>query len=971
MAASRSGSLSELARLGFQGLSDAAAKLERLTDLVDDDCTAATTLISRAASPDSALNHLLELLAKAPNETREILKRPDQGERLCRILGASDGLASFLVRYPAQLKLFERESSLPTQSDFTAEFDLSDSDFASWREQIRKNYRSLLLQIADWDLGQDDFKTAIKPVTRALSDLAGAAIDASLKLSYAEVIAENRYPREAIDATKLAVIGMGKCGARELNYISDVDVIFVYEGSQEQSLEVATRLANRTMRNIDEPAPEPGLWQVDANLRPEGKSGALVRTLDSHLIYYQKWAENWEFQALLKARPIAGNPELGSRYMEKIASLTWSRGERNQLVENTRRMRQRVLENIPLADREIEIKLGRGGLRDIEFTVQLLQLVHGVAYPSVRVADTLSALDALAEEGLIGRADRDSFTEDYQFLRALEHRVQLSKLRRDHLLPKDEGDRRRIARGLGSGISLTELDTLWSQTRLRVAALHDAVFYKPLLNAMANVGPEEVQLTNAEVALRLEAIGFTDPASAISHLAALTQGVSRRATIQRTLLPVLLRWLAEGVNPDRGLLTFRRLSEALGETHWFLRMLRDSSGAAERLMRVLSSSEFITRLLEYTPESSQWFTDPENLKPIERASLKQEFDSILSRSKSEESAELLRSIRRRETLRLAIGAVLGELSLEDISAGLTEITDLYLLAMLDLARSLTSTPDDLEFCIVNMGRLGGREIGFGSDADAMLVYRLDAEGAQQLAERIAAQLMILVKDPLLGFELDLDLRPEGKQGVKVRSLDSYAAYYARWSEIWEFQALLRARPIGSPELSKDFESMISPYRYPSEITNQQLVEIRRIKARVETERLPKGADPLRHVKLGRGSVSDVEWLVQLFQLRYGHQNSSLRTTSTLAALAELEKAGFMDAEQRFRLESAWRLSSRIRSGLVLAVDRSNDQLPTDRLVLEAVARILEYEPGNSTQLEQDYLAATRRARIVFEELFVK
>lgn len=971
MSASRSGSLSELARHGFQDLSESAIRLEQLAEMLGTDIPNFLPQIAKSASPDAALKHLLELANLKQKQLAEILAVDDSGQRLCRLLGASDGLAQFIFRFPNELENFERPAGLPSNGELAKAFDYADLDLAKWRLQIRKTYRSHLLRIVDWDLSQPDFRTAIGPATRALSDLAGQALNAALTLSYAELRAEGRFSLQALDETKLAIIGMGKCGARELNYVSDVDVIFVYQGEHEVSPEVATRLANRTMRNIDEPGIEPALWQVDANLRPEGKSGALVRTLESHLSYYQKWAENWEFQALLKARPIAGDLNLGARYMESVASLTWSRGERNQLVENTRRMRQRVLENIPVSDRDFEIKLGRGGLRDIEFTVQLLQLVHGVAYPSVRVADTLSALDALANEGLIGRADRDRFIEDYQFLRALEHRVQLSKMRRDHLLPKDEDSRRRVARGLGAGMSLSELDEMWQLTRARVAKLHDAVFYKPLLNAMATIGPEDVRLTDAEVTLRLEAIGFTNPSGAISHLAALTQGVSRRAAIQRTLLPVLLRWLAEGVNPDRGLLAFRRLSESLGETHWFLRMLRDSSGAAERLMRVLSSSEFVTKLLEHTPESSEWFTDPANLRPREAGSLRQEFESIRARSKLEDCPELYRGIRRRETLRLAIGAVLGELTIEEIAFGLSEITDLYLLAMLELARSLVAADAEFEFGIVAMGRLGGQEIGFGSDADAMLVYRSHLENAQQTAEKLASQLMLLVKDPLLGFELDLDLRPEGKQGVRVRSLDSYAAYYARWSDIWEFQALLRARPIGSDKLAADFKELIDSYRYPVQLSNQQLIEIRRIKARVETERLPKGADPARHLKLGRGSISDVEWLVQLYQLRFAYANPTLRTLSTPQTIQALEQAGFLSSDQRAKLEAAWRLSSRVRSGLVLALDRSNDQLPSDRNVLEAIARILGYEPGNSNQLEEDYLALTRRARAVYEELFTR
>lgn len=974
MAFERPNSLSELAKLGFEELSETIPKLERLVQMLGDKGRVALHPVSLSASPDRALDGLIRLAEQQPKLVAQILSKEQAGLRLARVIGASDGLTDFLVRHSSSLKIFLEVAALPSANDLAKAFEGIDLDNPEdARSQIRVIYRTQLLRIADWDLSNSDFRQNIKPVTAALSDLAGFSLEASLEIAYSELRSEARFSSEEVEQTKLAIIGMGKCGARELNYLSDVDVIFVVEGEHENVIEIGTRLATRAMRNIDSPATEPPLWQVDANLRPEGKSGALVRTLEAHLSYYEKWAENWEFQALLKARPIAGDKALGQRYMDSVPKMIWERGDRSGIVETVRRMRQRVLENIPSQDREYEIKLGRGGLRDVEFTVQLLQLVHGSNYEEVRAQDTLSALDALAQAGFIGRGDRDQFQHHYQTLRALEHRVQLSKLRRDHLLPKTDSERRRIARGLGGGLTLEQLDSLWDSTRSAVSELHDSVFYRPLLNAMANLGTQDVKLSDEEVSLRLEALGFVDPKGAISHITALTQGISRRATIQRTLLPILIRWLGEGVNPDRGLLTFRRLSESLGESHWFLRMLRDSSGAAERLMRVLSNSEFIAKMLEHIPESSEWFGDDTELKPKPIEEVQIATESILARHSSAQVAtEAIRAIRRREVLRIAIGGVLGTNSIEEVAKGLTDVTDAYLLAMLAIAmREESESLESFEFCIVTMGRLGGRELGFGSDADAMLVYRSSNPDAQLKSEAIASGLMSAVKDQLLGFELDLDLRPEGKQGVRVRSLDSYQAYYERWADVWEYQALLRARPIGSSALSNDFALLIDKYRYPAELSAKQLTEIRRIKARVETERLPQGADSSRHLKLGRGSLSDVEWLVQVYQLRYANQNPNLRLLGTIDSLRACLEIGLISNDDYLILERAWRLASRARSGLVLATDKAIDSLPTDRRQLEALARILEYQPGNATALEEDYLSATRKARAVFERLFVK
>jgi glutamate-ammonia-ligase adenylyltransferase len=719
---------------------------------------------------------------------------------------------------------------------------------------------------------------------------------------------------------------------------------------------------------VFEPGVEPGLWQVDANLRPEGKSGALVRSLDAHLAYYEKWAEPWEFQALLKARYAAGDKTLGESYIAKIKPLIWSYPERSRIVESTRHLRKRVLENLSKEEVQRDIKLGRGGLRDVEFTAQLIQLVHGVSEESLRVMDTLSALDALSEAGLIARQDRQSLRSSYQFLRVVEHRIQLSKLRRTHLLPEDDSELRAIARGIELGLSSDGLRSKLESTRQQVALLHDSVFYRPLLAATASLSPGEVKLSDEAISSRLAALGFVDPNGAIRHISALTGGVSRRAIIQKTLLPVLIRWMAEGIEPDRALLSFRRLSEALGETHWFLRMLRDSSGAAERLMKVLSSSSFIARLLEHIPDSSAWFGDGDALNPLSLEKLSQEMTAVIERASYDDAAELLRQIRRREVLRIAIGAVLGNLSLSQISAGLSDLVDSYLLTALSLAkRELNS---EMNFGIVAMGRWGGREIGFGSDADAMFVYQSTQNDAQLEAEKIASLIMSLTKDSLLEFEIDLGLRPEGKNGPRVRSIESYQAYYEKWADTWEFQALLRARIIGSDsDLSEAFTELIDRYRYPSELSPTQLIEIRRIKARVESERLPMGADPARHLKLGRGSISDVEWVVQLYQMKLARTRPELRVLGTLEALGQLEKLSEFSKEQAENLLAGWLIASRCRSALVLAIDKLIDLLPTDRRALEATARILEYKPGAAAELEADYLAATRKSRRSYEELF--
>ena len=1012
MASARSGgSLSELARLGFTELDATVGKLDLLVKAVGDGGRLALASLAKAGNPDQALNALLDLAAADAKALKAVLKKNESADRLCLVLGASTALVEYIKRHRETLSLFEKPiQALDDQAAMTERMRLTlapvltkavkdklanpDSPFdsdACW-SAIRNGYRRELVSIAIFDLASETPWQALQPVAAALADAAGAAIECGIDVARAELTHTREFgvfePHE-VASTNFAVIAMGKCGARELNYISDVDVIFVAgpandEMDSHRSIEVATKLANRMMRAMDATGSEPMLWQVDPNLRPEGKSGALVRTLESHVAYYERWAESWEFQALLKARHLAGNRQLGEAYVAAMNPMVWTSAKRENFVENVQKMRQRVLEHIPANEVDRQIKLGPGGLRDVEFTVQLLQLVHGRSDESVHQRDTIGAIQSLRDAGYIGRSEAQSFADSYRFLRALEHRIQLSELRRTHLMPNDPEQLRNIARSLNPRWNAESIVETWEQTKNEVRGLHQRIFFQPLLSAVAKLDDASLKLTDEQVTDRLGAIGFIDPTGALTHIRALTSGLSRRAAIQKQLLPVLLEWFAKGADPDAALLAFRRLSEDLGDSPWYLRMLRDASGAAERMTQVLANSRLATSLFERIPEAAAWFEKSDDLIPMTATELATEFDAINDRHTDVQAiASACHHIRRRETLRIAIGAVLDELTIDEVAAGLSDLTEQYLRAILSAIRSNSSDRIDghrlataVDFAIVAMGRFGGQEMGFGSDADVMFVYQpmpgIESEVAQRAAERIVTDLRNHSQDAILEFELDLDLRPEGKKGAIVRSLDSYAAYYERWSDSWEAQALLRARLIaGSPALIEAFEGIINRYRYPQKADPKDIMEIKRIKARVETERLPQGADPKRHLKLGRGSLSDVEWLVQLLQLEHGGSHPEIRTPKTLEALHACVQDNLIDAADANVLEAAWILASRVRSASVLYANKRNDVLPHDRHQLEGIARILNYPPYSASALEQDYLAATRRARSVFERLFFK
>ena len=992
--------LTDLARVGFADLGEARARLDEVSELGGPDQADLFPLLSRAANPDAALFAVLSLVRQAPAEFAGLRRHPGALQRLVLVTGASTGLTEFFLRHPAELTvLHEKTTALPGLADLTADLLESVSatggfaqvvEDAGW-VALRVRYRRRLAELAAYDLELADPIAGLDRIARQLAHLAAAALEASLAVARGmisgDVAAHGIFPTEQVRLTKLAIIGMGKAGAGELNYVSDVDVIFVAEGDEAAGLEtgravdIATRLAILTMRGLNQPSLEPELWEVDPNLRPEGKSGALVRSLESHIAYYDRWAKSWEFQALLKARPLAGDLELGARYVSAVAPKVWTSASRENFVESVQRMRERVTSNIPADEVAVQLKLGPGGLRDIEFTVQLLQLVHGQADPDVRQPGTLPALAALADSGYVGRAEAAEFAEDYRMLRLMEHRLQLDRLRRTHLLPRDEAGLRVLARATGLATSAAALSARWEATKHRVRGLHERLFYRPLLSAVAALPAEGLNLTSAQAEARLAAIGFRNTKGALAHIAALTSGVSRRATIQQHLLPVLLQWLSDGADPDYGLLAFRRLSDSLGSTYWFLRMLRDSSGAAERLTRVLSASRFVGELFETIPEAVAWLEHDDELRPRPLAVLQDEARAVLARHGSPDAAaSILRASRRREMLRLALSAILGRTTIDELAAGLTDITTVIIQGVLGAIRGTGLTgedgplaPDGIEFAVIAMGRYGGAELGFGSDADVMFVFRpatLEGSAAHDRATFLVRELNRLTEDNRLPFDLDIGLRPEGKNGAVVRSLDSYQAYYRRWSLTWEAQALLRAHGVaGEPALLESFHAVMDTVRYPVAISDQDVREIKRIKARVENERLPQGADPNRHLKLGRGSLSDVEWFVQLLQLQYAATIPALRTTSTLDALAEATRNGLVAESEAATLRAAWLFASRCRSAITLWTNKTADVLPSDRMQLDGVARMMEYPPGSANRLEEDYLSVTRRARAVFERRF--
>ena len=947
--------------------------------------------LSRAPDADAAL-HTVVRLAEALGDEWEVLNsalltdRSLRG-RLFAVLGSSLALGDHVVANPDSWHLLEGEIVLPDTDElramFTACIAASSGETGCLPSEVmprlRVLYRNRLLVLAALDTAptvENEPVLAFPVVGEHLSDLADAALDAALWIAVATVCKPGTEP------PRLAVIAMGKCGARELNYVSDVDVIFVGENADG----IATRVAGEMMRLATET-----FFEVDGALRPEGKAGALVRTLESHVAYYRKWAKTWEFQALLKARPAVGDAELGQAYMDALMPMVWMACEREDFVSEVQAMRRRVESLVPADQRDREIKLGTGGLRDVEFAVQLLQLVHGRTDDSLHVASTVDALAALSSGGYIGRDDSANLTASYEFLRLLEHRLQLQRLRRTHLLPPahDEEALRWLARAAhvrpdGTRDALGVLRDEIKRQNVRVSKLHAKLFYQPLLESVgSSVGFAPGMSTDA-AERQLAALGYEGPQSALTHLSALVNASGRRGRVQAVLLPRLLDWLSDTPDPDSGLLAYRRISEALADQRWYLATLRDESAVAKRLMRVLGTSAYVPELLMRAPEVIQSYADgPAGPKLLDVDPDGVARALIASAGRHPEPARAIaaaRTLRRRELARVASADLLGMLDVPQVCTALTSVWVAVLQCALDTvigANVADAESAPARIAVIGMGRLGGGEQGYGSDADVMFVCDPVAGAEDTRAVKwsvtVAEQLRSLLGSPSDDppLEVDAGLRPEGRSGPLVRTLASYAAYYDQWAQPWEIQALLRAAPVaGDADLGRQFMALADRVRYPEGgVSPAAVQEIRRIKARVDAERLPRGADPNTHTKLGRGGLADVEWTVQLLQLRHAHEVPALHNPSTLATLDAIEEAELIAVDDVALLREAWLTATRARNALVLVRGKPGDQLPGPGRQLNAVAVAAGWGDDDGGAFLDNYLRVTRRAKAVVSKVF--
>jgi len=825
----------------------------------------------------------------------------------------------------------------------------------SSQDSVSRRVQAVLISTALADLEGADLVTT----TGALSSAMDEIVSDSLTTAVAEVSDRHAIASEI----RFSVIAMGKWGAHELNYYSDIDLVFVHEPDGQD--EVATHaaalaLASRLISNLSAPTFDGPTLNVDADLRPEGTMGPLSRSLNGYSVYYQRWGEAWELQALLKARPVAGDSDLGLRFRALADHIIWEEGLDVDALRSIRALKSRAEEGA----RSSDIKRSRGGIRDIEFAVQILQLVHGRMDADLRVPSTLDAIAALTGNGYIGEEESGRMTDAYRFLRNVEHRLQLRSLRQTHTLPGDLEGLEWLGRSLGYHTDpASEFEQRLAEVRENARDLHERLYFRPILDAL--VGLEDARLDPAGAAVRLEALGFRDPVAATQAVGDLLSGLSRRSRVMHQMLPLMLDWLSQSPDPDLGLAQLRLLLAHSPDHSVLITLLQNNPVVGERLCTLLGTGKLIGELMDRIPEFIPRLTDDSLLGHIRAKddATHRLLRVLEARPMVDAKIGTIRRFVRRRKLRVAARDVLGLAPPRATLEALSDSAD----AAVTGAMELISQPDD-EFGVIAMGRWGGRELSYGSDIDLMYIHGDEHKGR---GAELAVELGKVLSEPSRhgeAYSIDADLRPEGRKGPLSRSLTSYRRYYEQWVEPWELLALVRARPVAGDEalLSSYFEA-IGPVLWRRGLSRDVVTAIRAIKARVESERIPAGEDPDFHLKLGPGGLSDVEFLTQLLQLRHGGAVSELRVTGTFPALEALRDHELITISDFNSLHDSYLFCTRVRLRLHLQSGRPSDSLPTDQEATARLAASLGFD--RTGELREHYMRYTRRARRTFESLF--
>ena len=867
-----------------------------------------------AQAPDPALARVAVSRVGDDAVAREQLFSPEVLTVAVRLLGFSTAAADFLVRHPEDVSQLA-DVRPRTRPELDAE--LREAVTAKGLEDgLRVFRRRAMLRVAARDLQGG----ALEEVVAEISQVAEACLEEACA--------------GAAGDTRLAVIGLGKLGGGELNYASDVDLIFVHADAGPDAQDVAERAAAELIRTLAEPTAEGIALRVDPTLRPGGRGGVLSRSLEATLEYYEHQSATWERQAMIKARSVAGDPWIGSAFVEGVTPFVYPAELAPRAIDDVRRTKVRLEEYIRRRGKELtEVKRGRGGIRDVEFAVQLLQIVHGRRDPRLRDPNTLRALATLADEGYVAHPDAEALADAYRFLRTLEHRLQIVRDLQTHDLPQDPHARTTLARSLGFSDAGALQDAYERQTEL-VRGIHERLFYRPLMEAFAGPVAPSPGVDRPATEELLAGLGFVSPASSFEVLRRLVDPATRMGKVLAHVFPVMVPALAQAANPDQALVRLERISEAVGDRHGPADALAADPKAAQRLAHLAAASAFATDLL---------VTEPDRMTAL---------------------ADRGRVVDTQAALVSAVGRYASrELQPREIGAALADVAD-------RAVREATEAAEpDLPFAVVGMGKLGARELNMASDLDLMFVYEGEGPDDVRRAVSVGERVMRGIREA--GWEPDADLRPEGRNGPLARSLAGYLEYWERYAELWEFQSLLRARHVaGDAQLGRRFVLNAGDFAYPPDgITVDRVGEIRRMRDRIEHERVKPPEAAKFHFKLGYGSLADVQFAVEVSLMRSGGALPELRTSRTLEAIERLAEHRLLEQSVARDLGEAFVFLSDVKNALEVDRRLHAEALPPAPEDQDALARRLGYQEYPRQSFIDDYLRITRRCRRAMERVF--
>jgi glutamate-ammonia-ligase adenylyltransferase len=883
--------------------------------------------LALAAAPDPELARVTVARLQERRPARALLERPEVLQAVAPLLGFSTAAADFFLTHPDELASFA--DLRPRSVDELRAEASGDVAAAGPIAGLRRFRRRASYRVAARDLDG-------APVEDVMAELSAAA-DVCL-----EVAAASASDSDG-DSARLAVVALGKLGGAELNYASDVDVVFVHAEPGADAQARASRAAAALIALLSEPTEGGVALRVDANLRPDGRGGALSRSLEAMLTYYERHAATWERQAMLRARPVAGDAEVGARFADGVTPFVFPAVLPASAVEDVRASKVRIEEHVrALGKQDVELKRGRGGIRDVEFAVQLLQLVHGRRDERLRHTNTLAALAALAEGGYVRTADAEALAGSYRFLRRLEHRLQMVRDQQTHELPSDPHALSTLGRamGLSDGVRLR---AEFERHTVAVRGLHERLFYRPLMEALATASGPTPGADRASTEELLAGLGFADATTAYELLVRVMDPARQLGRVLGTLSPVIVPALAEAAVPDAALVRFARVADAA----------RDGGLEAELADRLVDRPDAARRVAALAGASSA-FADALIARPQTIRLLYEVPPEAPSLFAGDEPRDAL--------IRVAAAHAARELRVPETGRRIADAADAA------VGRALAAADPRDPVAVIGMGRLGGADLSFASDLDVLFVYDGDGPEAFQRSRDAAERTVARLRDE--GWAVDADLRPEGRSGPLARSMASYIEYWQRWAQTWEYQSLLRARLVAGDEfLGRRFVSNAADFAYPEALTVEDVAAIRRMRVRMEEERVrPRGAGRF-NFKLGHGGLADVQFAVELSLMRHGARHPEVRHTHTLEALEALARARLIEDSVSLSLSQAYTFLTEVKLGLEIEQRVAAQALPAAPESQAALARRLGYGEMARSRFLEDYLRITRRARQAMERVF--